>query len=103
MALITAALCTGVSAFAPAEVCASGCQLDWWPVQEWGMGYTCFGAIDNCLVRAERAAENSCAAINKSLCAFGTFTYGACYQAGSQKKVDCVLQYKCEGGPDEPF
>ena len=101
-ALVAVLAIAGSAAFTPVEVCAGECQFDWWTVYEWGMASTCTGAENACYARAENAAEAECALINKGLCATGTFTHNTCYLSGGQWKVDCSLQYKCDGGPDIP-
>ena len=93
----------GTAAVEPEEACAGECQFDWWTAYDWGMGSTCTAAENNCYNRAYNAASNTCAAENKGLCQVGTFSHNTCYLSGGQWKVDCSLQFKCDGGPDIPF
>ena len=102
LALFMGVLVFGVSFAQPQEACASGCEEDWLTANGWGMGANCAAAKNACFSDAYDAAEDDCAAINKDLCTTGSITYTSCYASGGQIKVDCYLQYKCEGGPDIP-
>jgi len=101
--LFATALVFGISLAEPEEACAGDCQFDWYSANAWGMGANCAAAKTACANAAESTAEASCAAENKGLCATGSISYNSCYASGGQIKVDCVLQYKCDGGPDIPF
>ena len=100
---LAAVVVFGVSLAEPEESCADDCQFDWWTANGWGMGATCAAAKNDCRSDALSAADAECAAINKGLCRTGSITYTSCYASGGQIKVDCYLQYKCDGGPDIPF
>lgn len=100
--LFAAALVFGVSLAEPEEACAGDCEEDWLTANGWGMGATCAAAKNACFGDAYDAAEADCNSINKDLCQTGSITYTSCYPSGGQIKVDCYLQYKCEGGPEFP-
>ena len=102
-ALLSAFLFLGTAAVAPEEACAGNCQIEWWTMYEWGMGWTCNDARSACYSDAYSAAQAVCEAENKNLCQLGTYTESSCYIAGGQMQVDCTLQYKCGNGPDSPF
>lgn len=101
--LVVSALVVFVSLAEPEEACAGDCEFGWTNANAWGMGATCAAAKTSCESNAISTADGECASINKDLCDTGAITYNSCYPAGGQIKVDCVLQYKCEGGPEFPF
>ena len=101
--LLAAALIFAVWLAEPEEACAGDCEFGWTNANGWGMAATCAAAESACYDDAYDAAEDACAAINKGLCDTGSINYGGCYPHMGQIKVDCVLQYKCDGGPEYPF
>ena len=102
LVLCAGALVFGFSLAEPEEACAGNCQLEWYTASGWGAGATCAAAKIACENDAYQTAETECGWINKGVCATGSITYNSCYPSGGQIKVDCDLQYKCDGGPDFP-
>ena len=100
---LAAALVFGVSLAQPEEACAGDCEFDWIGANGWASGATCAAAKDACFDDAYSAAEAACASINKGLCDTGNISFNTCYPDGGMIKVDCVLEYKCDGGPEFPF
>jgi len=102
--LLAGALVLGLAFVQPEEACAGGaCEEDWYSANAWGMGANCAAAKSACSSNAYSAAVGECASINKDVCQTGSISYNSCYASGGQIKVDCVLQFKCEGGPESPF
>ena len=101
-ALLSLALFFGTAMVAPEEACAGTCNEDWWTALAWEGRSTCQAAINACQSSANSEASYQCGLINKGVCQVGTFSHNTCYYQGGMWKVDCSLQYKCDGGEEFP-